>query len=60
MRKNETMNIKKARLIININRETHNKEDPKNQNSKRFNAPKISVTTAMDLYPSLCIVIKKI
>ena len=57
MRKKETINNKKMKLNTNIIVQSHNKDAPKSQNNKRFNAPKISVATAMDLYPSLCIVI---
>jgi len=35
-------------------------EGPRSRNNERFKAPNMSAAIAMDLYPSLCIVIKKI
>jgi len=45
--------------MVNINAQSQKIESPKSRNNERFNATKIIVATAMDLYPSLCIVIKK-
>jgi hypothetical protein len=59
IRKKETINISNTRLIANTRAQTHNNAPPRNQHKEKFNAPKMSVEIAIDLYPSLCIVIKK-